>query len=89
MDKAQKRRSFLKSVVLSGSGVALSPGILIAGTTDSTDPKNNTQKKAPTTARKYNSPYTANILTVLLFPLAVWGQVCLFGRKRRHIAHER
>ena len=82
MDKTQKRRSFLKSVVLGGSGVAISPAILKAGTTaDSIDAKNNAPQNAPGTARKYNSPYTGEYLNRLAFPIGGLGagMFCLEG----------
>lgn len=82
MDKTQKRRSFLKSVVLGGSGVAISPAILKAGTTaDNVDTKNNEQQKLPVTARKYNSPYTGEYLNRIAFPIGGLGagMFCLEG----------
>ncbi len=72
MDKLQKRRSFLKSVALGGAGIAVSPNILKAGNAaDNSDAKNNTQQNIHSTGRKYNAPYTVNILIVLHFRLVV------------------
>lgn len=82
MEKSQKRRSFLKSVVLGGTGVAVGPNILKAGERASTiDAKNNVQQKAPVTDRKYNDTYTGEYLNRLAFPVGGLGagMFCLEG----------
>ncbi|HVX25799.1 MAG TPA: GH116 family glycosyl hydrolase [Parafilimonas sp.] len=81
MDKTQRRRSFLKSVVLGGTGVAIAPNILKAGEADTIDAKNNTQKNIPSTSRKYNAPYTGEYLNRVAFPIGGLGagMFCLEG----------
>src|SRR4051812_47759611 len=100
MSKTQKRRSFLKSVVLGGSGVAISPDILKAGApADCADAKNNAQYKTPIIDRKYNSSYTGEYLNRIAFPIGGLGagMFCLEGtgaishmsvRNRPEIFHE-
>ena len=82
MDKTQKRRSFLKSVVLGGTGAAISPNLLKAGeTVDNEETINKTQQKTPSPARKYNSPYTGEYLNRVAFPIGGLGagMFCMEG----------
>ncbi|MFT4153527.1 GH116 family glycosyl-hydrolase, partial [Parafilimonas sp.] len=81
MDKLQKRRSFLKSVVLGGTGIALSPGILKAEDTTVDIPNAIEQKDVPSTGRKYNTPYTGEYLNRVAFPIGGLGagMFCLEG----------
>ncbi|MGN6354209.1 MAG: hypothetical protein ACTHLB_12520, partial [Parafilimonas sp.] len=69
MNKFQKRRSFLKSVVLGGTGIAVSPAIIRAEDTTTGMPGSIEQKNVPSTGRKYNSPYTGEYLNRIAFPV--------------------
>src|ERR1700709_1461562 len=79
MYKTQKRRSFLKSVVLGGTGVAISPGLLKAE--ESQAAQKNNEEGTPLTKRKYNSPYTGEYLNRVAFPIGGLGagMFCLEG----------
>ncbi len=79
MDKTQKRRSFLKSVVLGGTGVAISPGLLKAE--ESQGAQKNNEEGTPLTERKYNSSYTGEYLNRVAFPIGGLGagMFCLEG----------
>lgn len=99
MDKAQKRRSFLKSVVLSGSGVAVAPIIQAGKPAETSVTENNEQQKVPLPDRKYNGPYTGEYLSRVAFPIGGIGagMFCLEGtgaishmsiRNRPEIFHE-
>ena len=99
MDKAQKRRSFLKSVVLSGSGVAVAPIIQAGKPAETSITENNGQQKVPLPDRKYNGPYTGEYLSRVAFPIGGIGagMFCLEGtgaishmsiRNRPEIFHE-
>ncbi|MBS1747012.1 MAG: hypothetical protein JST21_12645 [Bacteroidetes bacterium] len=99
MDKLHQRRTFLKSVVIGGTGMAVSPGILKAGETNVDKISNNETKKNPSPKRKYNAPYTGEYLNRVAFPLGGLGagMFCLEGkgaishmsiRNRPEIYHE-
>jgi uncharacterized protein (DUF608 family) len=99
MNKFQKRRSFLKSVVLGGTGIAVSPAIIRAEDTIVEMPGSIEQKNVPSTGRKYNSPYTGEYLNRIAFPVGGLGagMFCLEGtgaishmsvRNRPEIYHE-
>lgn len=99
MDKLHQRRSFLKSVVIGGTGMAVSPGILKAGETGVEKNNSNEVRKIPSPKRKYNTPYTGEYLNRIAFPLGGLGagMFCLEGkgaishmsiRNRPEIYHE-
>lgn len=83
MQKSQKRRSFLRSVLLGSAGVAIGPNVLKAG--DVAHAKNPSrsidQPEAPTTERKYNEAYTGEYLSRIAFPIGGLGagMFCLEG----------
>src|SRR3954454_3619489 len=81
MDKTQKRRSFLKSVVLGGRSVAITPNLLKAGELANDVEATNAQQKAPITNRKYYTPYTGEYLNRVAFPIGGLGagMFCLEG----------
>ncbi|WP_153798138.1 GH116 family glycosyl hydrolase [Foetidibacter luteolus] len=82
MNKPQKRRSFLKSVVLGGSGIAIGPTILKAGTPAHTiNAEKNIEKNAGVPKSKYNAPYTGEYLSRVAFPIGGLGagMYCLEG----------
>src|SRR6188768_1184672 len=80
MQNSQKRRSFLKSVVLGGTGAVISPEIIKAEEFTA-EAKKNVQEKIPAASRKYNSSYTSEYLNRVAFPIGGLGagMFCLEG----------
>ncbi len=82
MADINQRRSFLKSIVVGGTGAALAPtGLLQA---QGAEAKKKDKAKAPTdttTKRRYNAPYSGENLNRLAFPIGGLGagMFCLEG----------
>src|SRR3954469_13720207 len=82
MSNTNKRRSFLKSMLLSGTGMAVAPvlkasEIAVGPAVEPTDE----QKNIPAPGRKYNSPYSGEYLNRVAFPIGGLGagMFCLEG----------
>jgi uncharacterized protein (DUF608 family) len=76
--KKNNRRSFLKTITLSGLGAAAVPSSLLE-----TPPATNTPQETqlPTAKRRYNIPYTGEHLNRIAFPIGGMGagMFCLEG----------
>ncbi|HEY4110697.1 twin-arginine translocation signal domain-containing protein, partial [Puia sp.] len=76
--KKNNRRSFLKTITLSGLGAAAAPSSLLE-----TPPATNTppETQLPIAKRRYNTPYTGEHLNRIAFPIGGMGagMFCLEG----------
>ncbi len=82
MADINQRRSFLKSIVVGGAGVALVPtGLLQAQEKDKKSGKNKPTSEADLSKRKYNAPYHGENLNRLAFPIGGLGagMFCIEG----------
>lgn len=82
MAKNVKRRSFLKALTIGGIGAAVPNQLVNAQVPDeTTEAVKATQKKSSAQKRKYNTPYKAEYLNRLAFPIGGLGagMFCIEG----------
>jgi len=99
MKDAQKRRSFLKSVMVGGTGLMIAPNLLHAGKKGAAEGEYDDADASSSAKRKYNQSYFNEYLNRVAFPIGGLGagMFCLEGtgaishmsvRNRPEIYHE-